>query len=364
MTLGVILAIGESLGDLKSKGQLKRLLDYNIKRYSQAFDHVFIFSYDNEKNFKLPKNCTLVANSLGIHRYLYAFLMPIICYKKIAKCDVLRGLQLSGGIPAVIARIIYGNRFIINYGYDYSKFAKIEGKPLRSFLYKFIEIPIVWLAGSIIVTSIEIKKEFARKLKNSKIHLIPNGVDTNLFRKINQKLKHKFTVLYIGRLERQKNLENLIKALSNFRGTKAVFCGQGSLKNKLKAQAGKLKVDLTIKSPIDYQKIPQAMSAADVFVIPSIEEGNPKILLEAMACQKAVIGSNVKGIKEIIADNYNGLLTEVDPNSIGAAIKKLEDKSLRERLGENARKHILKNYEINSLLDKEVALLKKVAIKK
>ena len=64
MNLGVFLAIGESLSDLKSKGQLKRLLDYNIKEYSQNFDKVYIFSYENEKNFKLPKNCTLIANTL------------------------------------------------------------------------------------------------------------------------------------------------------------------------------------------------------------------------------------------------------------------------------------------------------------
>ena len=189
MTLGVILAIGESLGDLKSKGQLARLVNYNIKHYSKNFDQVFIFSYANEKNFKLTKNCRLIANSLGIHRYLYAILMPIINRDKFAKCDVIRGLQLSGGIPATVAKIIYGKNFVINYGYDYSKFAKIEGKLVQSFLYKILENPICELASAIIVTSVEIKKELAQRVKNSKIHFIPNGVDIKLFRKINIKRK-------------------------------------------------------------------------------------------------------------------------------------------------------------------------------
>ena len=167
--------------------------------------------------------------------------------------------------------------------------------------------------------------------------------------------------MYIGRLEKQKNLENLVKALADLKDVKAILYGQGSLRNKLKSQARKLKVNLTIKDPIEYQKIPRALSLADVFVLPSLEEGNPKILLEAMSCQKAVIGSNVKGIKEIITNNYNGLLAVTDSQSIARAIKKLENRSLRERLGENARKYIIENYEINKLLGREVTLIKKMA---
>ena len=182
MTLGVILAIGESLSDLKSKGQLKRLIDYNIQKYSHAFNQVFIFSYEAEKNFNLPKNCQLIANTSRLHRYPYSILMPIIKRKEITRCDVLRGLQLSGGIPAVIAKIIYGKRFIINYGYDYSKFAKIEDKNFQSFLYKLIQKLILVLADKVIVTSTEIKERLEKIIDKSKIIYIPNGVDLNLFR--------------------------------------------------------------------------------------------------------------------------------------------------------------------------------------
>lgn len=362
MNLGVILAIGESLSDLEVKGQLKRLIDYNIREYSKAFDKVFIFSYEDEKNFKLPKNCQLVANTSGLHRYLYSILMPVISFEKIKKCDVLRGLQLSGGIPAATARLFYGRRFVINYGYDYSKFAKIEGKLFQSFLYKIIEKPIFALASAVIVTSSEIKEELAKRVKKSKTHFIPNGVDTRLFRKIGSRLKQKLTVMFIGRLEKQKNLENLLEALSIFKAARLIFYGQGSAKFQLKTLARKLKVNLTINDPVEYQRIPRVLSAADVFVLPSLEEGNPKILLEAMACAKAVVGSNVKGIKEIIKNNYNGLLTETDPQSILQTIKKFENESLREKLGENARKYVARKYDIHKLLGQEVSLLKKIAM--
>lgn len=360
MNLGVILAIGESLSDLKSKGQLKRLLDYNIKKYSKAFDQVFIFSYENEKNYKLPKNCQLIANTLSIHRYPYSILMPIIKRKEIKKCHVLRGLQLSGGIPAAVAKVIYGKRFVVNYGYDYSKFAKIENKIIRSLLYKIIEIPILHLADKIIITSTEIKKSLSKKFE-SKLTLIQNGVDTKLFRTYPERKSKDLTIMFIGRIEPQKNLKSLILALAGIPKAKAIFFGEGSQKRELPVLAKKVKVNLQIKSSIDYEKIPKTLARADIFVLPSYQEGNPKILLEAMSCGKAVIGTDVAGTREIIQNGTNGLLTSTSSQSIRKAIKKLKNSDLREKLGKAAREFIIENYDIRDLLTREVKLLERIA---
>lgn len=381
MNLGVFLAIGESFSDLESKGQLKRLINYNIHKYSQEFGKVYIFSYRNEKNFTLPKNCKLVPNSSGLHRYIYSILLPFINREEVISCDVLRSLQLSGGIPAMIAKVLYGKKFVINYGYDYAKFALIESKPIQSFLYRVIETPILKLAHAIIVTSSEIGEKLEGKIKRSKINYIPNGVDTKLFKPLGKKQKNSALIItYLGRLEKQKNLDSLIKAVAIIKnqarvhaknmqlhefgvGLKLIFYGKGSLKNYLLKLAKKLKVYLEIKPPVNYQSVPKVITSADIFVLPSFHEGNPKILLEAMACQTSVIGTNVSGIREIIINNYNGLLTDISPNSIAQAIKKLESNKLREKLRENARKFIIKNYNILELLNREVDLLKKVAAK-
>lgn len=362
MNLGVFLAIGESLGDLKSKGQLKRLLDYNIKKYSQNFDKVYIFSYANEKE-KLPKNCKLIVKENNPHRYLYSLILPFLKKRYIDDCDVFRGLQLTGGIPAAICKVFFGKKFVINYGYDYSSFAKIEGKPIQSLLYKIIEKPIIKLADAVIVTSNEIKKTLREK--RSKIVYIPNGVDINLFHpKAITKLNSILKLVYLGRLEKQKNLDSLINAAAVVKKPmKLTFYGTGTLKKFLLRLAKKLSVNLEIRPPVDYQDVPKALSSADVFVLPSFEEGNPKILLEAMAMSKPVIGANVKGIKELISHGQNGMLTGIDPKSIAKSITKLQDSSLRQKLGKNAREHIIKNYDINKLLTQEVNLLKKIAVK-
>ena len=80
-----------------------------------------------------------------------------------------------------------------------------------------------------------------------------------------------------------------------------------------------------------------------------------------MSCGKAVVGSNVQGISELIKDRENGLLTSTKPKDIKKAIEKLKNRNLRLKLGENARKYIVENYEVFDLLDKEAKLLKTIA---
>jgi len=361
MNLGLFLSIGESLKDLEEKGQLNRLVNYNIKKYSQAFNKVYVFSYLNEKDYSLPKNCILVPNKKNLNRFLYSILLPFLNVKQISDCNVLRGLQITGGVPAAVAKIFFKKDFIINYGYDYAKLAKIEKKNIQSLLFKFIEFPIITLSSKVIVTSKEVKNLLTKKYSFKKIVMIPNGVDTNLFKQLQKTKNQKLTVLFIGRLEAQKNLENLIFAFKNFKDSRLIFVGSGSQKNKLLKLAQEQNIDLEEKNAISYEKIPKEFAKADIFVLPSLIEGNPKILLEAMSCQMAVLGSDVEGIREIISDGKNGLICSTDIKSIENKIKKLQNAGLRKDLGITAREFILKNYQINNLLIKEVNLLLKLA---
>lgn len=362
MNLGLFLSIGESFKDLENKGQLKRLVKYNIRKYSKNFDKVYIFTYRNESGFDLPKNCILIPNKKNLNRFIYSVLMPFVNIKSIRDCNVLRGLQITGGIPAILAKIVFGKNFVINYGYDYSKLAKIERKVAQSVLYKLIESPILLLSNKVIVTSKEIKEKLRKRYGSKKLVLIPNGVDIKLFKPIIKKTNsNKLTIIYIGRLEEQKNLNNLLNALKDMQDIRVIFVGNGSLRNKLLEVAKNKNIELEIEDSVDYEKLPKILSTAHIFALPSLIEGNPKILLEAMSCQKAVLGSNVEGIRELITNGKNGLICSTSVKSIKSGLVKLQNAKLRKKLGSEARKFVSNNYEINKLLSVEIDLLLKIA---
>lgn len=348
--LAVFLAIGESLHDFKSKGQLKRLVNYNLKSYSQKFDQVYVFSYENEKT-KLFSNCTVIPNKYRLHRYLYSLLLPILERQLIKKCSVSRGLQLTGGIPALVTKLLFQIPYVVNYGYDYVEFAKIEGKYLQSVLYSLIIYPILALANAVIATSKTNAKIVAKSVGSAKVRLIPNGVDLKLFKPLSQnKRKDIITIGFIGRLEKQKNLENLILACSRVHFPYQLeFWGAGAQKSALLKLAKTKKVNLEILPPQEYRKLPEILAKIDIFALISKTEGNPKILIEAMAAAKSIVASDIPGIDNIVKNNTTGLLTKTDAKSISVAISRLKQSDIRSKLGSSARLYIQNNYDIEIL---------------
>lgn len=357
MILGLFLAIGESLGDFESKGQLKRLINYNVKKYSQIFDKVYIFSFKNE-NVSLPKNCQLIGNKYQLHRYLYSLLIPIIHFNKVKECSVLRGLQITGGIPALVAKIILRKKFVINYGYDYSEVARLEGKSLQSLLYKVLEVPILSLADKVIIPAHAIAKKLGKRFKD-KIVYIPNGVDTKLFfPPKDKKDSSPVNITFVGRLEKQKNLANLIKAAANFKNAYTLnFYGDGSQKGELTKLSRSLNVPLKISKPLDYENVAKVLRICDIFVLPSYKEGSPKILLEAMSSGCAIMASNIEEISEIIKSGQSGILSDTDQKSLSKSLNELTSPKKRRMIGTNATKEIEKRYNIDRLLEEEVKVL-------
>jgi glycosyltransferase involved in cell wall biosynthesis len=92
--------------------------------------------------------------------------------------------------------------------------------------------------------------------------------------------------------------------------------------------------------------------------LPSYYEGNPKSLLEAMACGIIVICSNIPSLAEIITNNKNGILSERDTVSItNNIISTMNNTIMNSNMGNEARQFILNNCEKNLLLSKEEGLL-------
>ena len=109
-------------------------------------------------------------------------------------------------------------------------------------------------------------------------------------------------------------------------------------------------------------ELPAIYAECDIFVLPSLYEGHPKALLEAMSCGMAVVGAEVPGIAEVIEDGETGALCGTDATSIRATLSGLaRDSDRRARLGAGARRYIERTLSLDLTVDRELALLERVA---
>jgi glycosyltransferase involved in cell wall biosynthesis len=359
MIISVFLAIGDNFFDYRQKGQEELMINYHLKNYSRNFEKVDVYSYANE-SLHLFNNVRVFPNKYNLHRYIYCFLIPIIYFRQISMSGIIRSFQITGGIPGIIAQVIHQKKFIVNYGYDYVNFALLENKPVRSYVYQLVVKIVLYFAQFIIVTANYLSLALPKD-HNSKIYVIPNGVDTNQF-KPDLKAK-KNLILFVGRLEPQKNLFTLIDAVKNASvGSKELlFIGSGSLKSELLLFAKKIKVNLSIIDSINHSSLPKYYNKALLFVLPSLDEGQPKVLLEAMSCGVPVLVSDIPAHREIVTHKITGLISENKPEILAKYIKELMKKpSYRRLLGTNARNLISKRYSMRILNKQEISLLKKV----
>jgi glycosyltransferase involved in cell wall biosynthesis len=132
--------------------------------------------------------------------------------------------------------------------------------------------------------------------------------------------------------------------------------GYGGTKRSLeqKVQQLGLERDIFFLGNFPKEELGAAYAAADLFVLPSLGEGLPVALLEAMAHAKCVLATNVPGNRDVVKDGWNGLLVE-PRNSVELARKidyLLGNDDLRQRLGAQARQDIEQNYTSEVVLKK------------
>lgn len=357
MILGVFLAIGESIAEFQAKGQYDLLFEQKLSPYVHSFEHVYIFSYANER-LHLHERITVIPNLLSLHRYVYALVLPFLHLKYIKQCSLLRGLQLSGAIPAAISKIFFSKPYVFNYGYQYYKMAIYEAKFIQAIGFRLLESLLIYHANSIICLTPSLKRYVKRIYKKAHVYLIPNSVNTSLFSP--RHIKKKYDVLFIGRLEATKNLESLLFAVAHLKkGITLALIGSGTMKGKLDKLAKDIGVSLSIINPLPHRHLPFHLAACRCFVLPSLIEGHSKALLEAMSCGLPVVASDIPSNREVIRHKETGLLCKPTREGIAYAIERvLENKAEAKRLGINARKYIVKHYDQKHWQKSEIEVLK------
>jgi len=173
-------------------------------------------------------------------------------------------------------------------------------------------------------------------IKKNKLTVIPNGVDTSEFtitsrvdffdKYLNGKNDYK-KVVFVGRLDAQKGVEYLIRAVPNvikkYHKVHFFILGNGNLENMLKKLAAELDIlnNITFMDMIPLEMMPEFYSSADIFCLPSIHEGFPLSIAEALSIGLVIVASATEGIPEAIVENKNGFLAK--PKNISQLSEKL-----------------------------------------
>lgn len=184
-------------------------------------------------------------------------------------------------------------------------------------------------------------KEKAKNIAPDKPYFVfPTFTEIDSF--LNEKdIKFEKFILFVGNLQKIKGIKYLIEAFSKIEKTfpefKLVIVGEGPELNNLEHRD---KVEF--KGSLSLQETKNIMKNCFCLVLPSLTEGLGRVLMEAMALSKPVIGSNIGGIPDLIKDKQNGFLFE--PGNSDEIAEKLEalltDKELARKMGEKGRQMV------------------------
>jgi glycosyltransferase involved in cell wall biosynthesis len=183
----------------------------------------------------------------------------------------------------------------------------------------------------------------------------------NQFTNIRQELgisSDKTVIGYIVRITKQKDPFTMLKAMKkvvcNSTNTILLMIGDGDLKEKAIKLAKKLDIQDRVIFQAFRTDIPDVLNAIDIYCLPSLWEGFPIGILEAMAMKKCVVASPVDGTKELVKDSKTGFLVEHgNPEKLADTIQLLNnDFYLRNTLANNAYKFVTRNFAIEDLARK------------
>lgn len=292
------------------------------------------------------------------YRFSPKLIIALYQLMKSRNIQVVRAHKYSAGIYGRIAAWLAGVPVIITSVHgNYRKDLRFERRLVNKLLSR--------ITDRIVAMSESIRQDIIKydNIDPAKVIVVRNGVDTELFSpagtagSIRNELglgEDETIIGFVGRLVPAKGLAHLIEAFTEVKkqigGSKLLIVGGGELLEPLSTAVSEkgLKDDVVFAG--ERSDIPQLLAAMDIFVMPSIAEGLPNALLEAMAAGKPVLVTCAGGMGEIIQDGINGLVVSVnDPAALSEGLRKIAgDRDAAEKMGTAAREGIVKHFSISA----------------
>jgi glycosyltransferase involved in cell wall biosynthesis len=267
--------------------------------------------------------------------------------------DIMHCHTFAFALGGSIASVLRGCPLVVTV--HSSHFLRLAKKALMRLLLKLV----LRRSSVLLSTSKEIDGVVRGMLPGAETLPIVNGIDTETFRPVDPGISTddgEFLIVCPRRLVEKNGVEFLIRALAHVApeiNPKVYITGDGPLKSHLEgiAEENGVRDRVVFMGSVENVKMPSIYSSADLVVIPSLVEATSIAALEAMACERVIVASNVGGLPEII-DERIGVLTEPgSPESIARAIEKIAGTPDTGGMGREARKRVEESWSIRSITD-------------
>jgi glycosyltransferase involved in cell wall biosynthesis len=287
-------------------------------------DSLYELKSENKYTLLSPRFFTLPVDML---RKRNCYLATKSCVNMILKNNInfnlIHAHFLENGFIGAHLKDIYDKPLVITvHGSD------VYDLPFRDRWYNYLARSVLTKADRVItVSKFNAEKLLSLGISSNKLYVIPNGYDERLFKPVSTKKSkeklglplNKKILLSVGNLVDNKGHIYLISAmplvLRERKDVLLVIIGSGPLKKTLQSMVKRYGLEdyVTFTGGRRHEEIPIWMNASDIFVLPSLKEGFPTVIPEAMACGKPIVATKVGGIPEAIVNNDLGIL--VDPRN-------------------------------------------------
>lgn len=217
----------------------------------------------------------------------------------------------------------------------------------------------MWRLSTRIITNAAALKDLHTRrygVDPHRVSVVASGVDHLFFEPDHNGKSPDPTVLYVGRLAKEKDPLTLVEAfrltLRGVPNARLQILGNGRLKGRLQTLISKYNLESCVTVHPGVRDVRPFLRQSWVFAMTSRREAFPNAMLEAMSCELPVVGTRVGGIPELVEDGHTGILAEPgDQAAIADALTLLlRDQNMRVRMGRNGREKVLSVYSLETMV--------------
>ena len=325
-----------------------------------GFEFYFVtYGNDTDKDFAVHPRIHVLPRPRYVPGRLYVWLIPLIHGGVLRNVDIIKSHQIRGSLAAVIAKTVLNKPYISRCGYFASMFAR-DANPWERMEAR-LEESVALRSADLVCVPNQAHAAIAGEqygVLSDKLKICPNWIDTVQFAPDPHIQKRPRRICFVGQLIDRKGPLLLLEAVKNIPDLEILIIGKGKQRPQVEQMVRDYHLNAQVLDFVPNERLPGYLNACAIYVLPTRLEGNPKTLLEAMACALPVVSTSAFGANEVFVDQVHGLKCSVgNVKMLREAIETLLDNpAAANEMGRRGRAHIIENFSVEKAVARELAI--------